>query len=259
MNRISSQSEQTAEAVESEINFRTDQAAQSAPQRSFPYSVFMPLHYEKNYSYPLIIWLHADGHNERQLTQVMQLVSIRNYVGVAPRAPVTSSGTSEFGFDWADDEASIMTAEHRVYDCLEIAQQRFNVNPSHVFLAGYEAGGSMAIRLALRNPACFAGAMSIGGPFPRGHMPLMQLDFARKLPLLLAHGREADNYSVDQSCLDLRLIHSAGLSVTLRQYPCGDELTTSMLSDMDAWIMEQVTGVPMAEEASMLLPPEDAN
>jgi phospholipase/carboxylesterase len=259
MNRISSQSEQTAESVESDISFRAELAVQAATRHSFPYSVFMPLHYEKNYSYPLIIWLHANGHNERELTQIMQLVSIRNYVGVAPRGPVGAGGTSKFGFAWSDEESSIMTAEHRVYDCIEIAQQRFNVNPARVFLAGYEAGGTMAIRLALRNPACFAGAMSVGGPFPRGHMPLMQLDFARKLPLFLAHGREAYHYSVDQSCLDLRLIHSAGLSVTLRQYPCGDELTTTMLSDMDAWIMEQVTGIPMAEETTMLLPPEDAN
>lgn len=259
MNRISSQSEPTAESVESEISFSVDQAEQSAPRQSFPYSVFMPLHYEKNYAYPLIVWLHASGHNERQLTQIMQLVSIRNYVAVAPRGPVAAAGSSQVGFDWAEEELAIMSAEHRIYDSIEIAQQRFNVNPSRIFLAGYEAGGTMALRLALRNPACFAGAMSVGGPFPRGHMPLMQLDFARKLPLFIAHGREADCYSVDQSCLDLRLIHSAGLSVTLRQYPCGDELTTNMLSDMDGWAMEQVTGQPMNEESSMLLPPEESN
>ena len=39
------------------------------------------------------------------------------------------------------------------------------------------------------------------------------------------------------------LFHAAGMSVTLRQYPCGDELTTQMLRDLDVWLMEQVTGV----------------
>ena len=259
MNRISTQSEQAAVSVKTDISFSLDPAKQSVPRHSFPYSVFMPLHYEKNYAYPLIVWLHGNGQNERQLSQVMQLVSIRNHVAVAPRGTMVSPGQTHGGFQWHDDEVSIMTAEHRIYDCIEIAQRRFNVNPRRIFLAGYQAGGTMALRLALRNPACFAGAMSVGGAFPRGNMPLMQLDFARKLPLFIAHGREAEGYSLDQSCLDLRLIHSAGLSMTLRQYPCGDELTTNMLSDMDAWVMEQVTGVPMAEESSMLLPPEDAN
>jgi hypothetical protein len=31
--------------------------------------------------------------------------------------------------------------------------------------------------------------------------------------------------------------------VTLRQYPCGDELNTQMLCDMDRWMMEIVTGI----------------
>jgi hypothetical protein len=33
------------------------------------------------------------------------------------------------------------------------------------------------------------------------------------------------------------------MGITLRQYPCDDELTTQMLHDLDLWLMEQVTGV----------------
>ena len=40
-----------------------------------------------------------------------------------------------------------------------------------------------------------------------------------------------------------RLFHAAGMSVTLRQYPGGDDLNTQMLHDIDVWLMEQVTGV----------------
>jgi hypothetical protein len=39
----------------------------------------------------------------------------------------------------------------------------------------------------------------------------------------------------------LRLFHSAGLSVTIRQYPGEDGLTVPMLTEMDRWIMERVT------------------
>jgi len=260
MNRISTQPLEAAEAVESNLSFRVDQAEQPAPcRRSFPSSVVVPMHYEKNYAYPLVVWLHADGHHERQLSNVMQLVSMRNYVAMAPRGVAPVNGTGQMGFAWPAEEAAILTAEYRVYECIEQAQQRFNIHAGRVFLAGYEAGGTMALRIALRNPHCFAGAMTIGGPFPRGHMPLMQLDAARSLPLFVAHGRDAENYSIDQSCLDLRLIHSAGLSVALRQYPCGDEMTTNMLSDMDAWIMEQVTGIPMIDESSIFSPREESN
>jgi hypothetical protein len=42
------------------------------------------------------------------------------------------------------------------------------------------------------------------------------------------------------------------MCVCLRQYPCGDDLTTSMLGDLDRWIMDQITSPAMAsaEEAS---------
>jgi hypothetical protein len=63
------------------------------------------------------------------------------------------------------------------------------------------------------------------------------------LPLFIAQGRDAQRYCVDRSCDELRLFHTAGMSVTVRQYPCGDELTTNMLSDMDRWMMELVTGI----------------
>ena len=57
------------------------------------------------------------------------------------------------------------------------------------------------------------------------------------------HCRDSQAYPVDRVCQELALFHAAGLSVTLRQYPCGDEITTQMLSDLDVWLMEQVTGV----------------
>jgi phospholipase/carboxylesterase len=38
----------------------------------------------------------------------------------------------------------------------------------------------------------------------------------------------------------LRLLHVAGCTVALRQYPGGDNLTSNMLSDLDRWVMELV-------------------
>ena len=48
-------------------------------------SLFTPLHYERNYAYPLLIWLHGKGGNEHHLRQVMPKISMRNYAAVAPR------------------------------------------------------------------------------------------------------------------------------------------------------------------------------
>ena len=205
--------------------------------------IFGPLHYEPSYAYPLLVWMHSSGDNERQLQRVMPLISMRNYVAVAPRGTggdPMSPGVS----DWAVGASSTELAEQHVLQCIDFARSRYNIATDRVFLAGYQDGGTMAFRLGMNDPNRFAAVVSIGGRFPVGEQPLLQLDTIRRLPLLIEHSRDSQQYSLNQVCADLRLFHTAGLNVTLRQYPCGDELTTKMLADINVWLMEIVTGVP---------------
>ena len=99
----------------------------------------------------------------------------------------------------------------------------------------------MALRVALNNPEQFAGVLSFCGRFPAGRNAFGNLIEARSLPVLLAGGRDSGEYPPESVCDDLRLFHTAGISITLRQYPCGQELSPQMFCDMDRWIIEQIT------------------
>ena len=99
----------------------------------------------------------------------------------------------------------------------------------------------MAFRLAMCHPTRFAGVLSLGGEFPQGGTPLVRLADARRLPIFLATGRNSRRYPAARVCQDLKLFHAAGMNVDLRQYPCGDELLSMMLADMDRWIMEHIS------------------
>jgi phospholipase/carboxylesterase len=224
------------------VPLRTDQ----------PHCLMVPQHYERNYAYPLLVWLHDCGGTEQELKQIVPLVSLRNYVSLAVR------GTCELerGFGWGDCGESLLAAESRVADAVSHATQRFNVHRQRVFLAGAGEGGTMAMRLALRSPEQYAGGASIGGSFPRGGSPLARLAAARDSRLLLMHCRDSVTYTVQHVCDELSLFHAAGMSVTVRQYPCPDELTTQMLRDLDMWLMEQVTGVRSDEPQSTPLTSE---
>ncbi len=209
-------------------------------------SYFAPEGYESNYAYPLLVWLHSAGGDERQLARVMPLVSTRNYVGLGVRGPVAGERR---GYAWPQTAESIDAANQQVAEAIARASERFNIHSGRIFLAGYQSGGTMAYRIALRNPERFAGAVSFGGPFPEGQMPLIRLAQIRKFPLLLSHCRDSQTYPIDRVCQELKLFHAAAMCVTLRQYPCDDEMTTQMLTDLDRWLMEQVTGVAGAEGA----------
>lgn len=230
-----------------------------SPRGTPIFSVVGPLHYESNYAYPLIVWLHAHGGDHRDLQRVLPLISLRNYVAVAPRGAATedTSSAAAAGYTWWQSPGGILQAQDCIVQSIADAARRYHVHADRVFLAGYGAGGSMALRVAMSCPARFAGAASLGGPFPSGHMPLHNVENVRGLPLLLAHGRASQRYSEQTVCSDLRLLHAAGVSVTLRQYPAGDELTSQMLHDLNVWMMEIVTG-PQPECLSTTWPPTES-
>ena len=206
-------------------------------------ALFTPLHYEPNYAYPLLVWLHGPGDDENQLKRIMPLVSLRNYVAVAVRGPsqVHRAG-GRTGYTWTRHRALVTLADEPVFDAIEMAQSRFNVSPDRIFLAGFDCGGTMAFRLGMDHPRHFAGVLSLCGEFPAGRTPLRRLTEARRLPIFLTSGRDSRRYPPMTVCDHLRLFHSAGMQVALRQYPCGHEITPGMLADMDRWIMDQVAG-----------------
>jgi phospholipase/carboxylesterase len=73
--------------------------------------------------------------------------------------------------------------------------------------------------------------------------PLRRVNELRRVPCLLSTCRDSVSYPAEHVCRDLRLLHSAGCTVALRQYPGGDDLTRSMLADADRWLMALVCGV----------------
>src|SRR5262249_16714493 len=92
-----------------------------------PHAFFSPLHYERNYAYPLIVWLHGPNDDERQLRRIMPLVSMRNYVAVAPRGTCTSDSIAENaeqsrpGFSWTQTADKISQAEQGVFTAIQAA------------------------------------------------------------------------------------------------------------------------------------------
>jgi phospholipase/carboxylesterase len=206
-----------------------------------PFATFTPVNYEKNYAYPLVVWLHGTASNEHELRQVMPLVSMRNYVGLAPRGTwVDPRYSGRFG--WRQTSDAIESAAARIASCVDLARKRFNIHPQRVFLVGHGSGGTMALRVAWSEPHRYAAAAAINGPLPTRFTPLGRVNDARRVPCFLAASRDSHAYPDRRVCGDLRLLHAAGCAVALRIYPGADRLTTTMLSDVNCWLMEHVCG-----------------
>jgi len=208
------------------------------PSRSALPIVFAPLHYERNYAYPLIVWLGGDNESG-SLRRVMPGISLRNYVAISPQSAACRSADAD-GDGWQQQADAIERTACDIFASIEYIKPKLHINPDRVFVAGKCGRGTMALRIALQYPDAFAGVISLGGPLPTSDQPLRMYKRLRGLPVLLSVMRGCRQYSAAQVCRDLRLLHSAGLNISLRQYPQSDSQPPSLLTDVDRWIMEQI-------------------
>lgn len=242
----------------SDPSFKLQSALFCPASQDTIHALFAPLHYEPGYAYPLIVWLHGQGSDERQLRLIMPLISMQNYVAVAPRGICmkATGGDENEGYGWPQNYEHISQVEQHIFDAIDSASRKYNISKQRIFLAGFDCGGSMAFRVALDHPQHFAGIISLCGALPNNRTPFANLSLVRKLPIFLSVGRDSRQYPASQVCENLRLLHTANMTVTLRQYPCGHELAPQMLGDVDRWVIEQITAAYPVETTSSQWPCE---
>lgn len=200
-------------------------------------SFFVPLHYESGYRYPLVVWLHDEGDNMGQLSRVMAAMSLRNYVGVAPRGP---RGDATRGYSWPQERSQLERAHEAVDSAVDQAQTRFSIHPERIFIGGFGSAGTMALRIAFERADLFRAVISLNGQLPQTQTPLAEWQGCRGLDIFWAHFRDSLTFSESTLCRQLRLLHIAGFSVTLRQYPGEEVLSDRVLSDVDRWMMQMI-------------------
>ena len=241
----------TIEKLDLELDF----VKSSLPARTrltHPHILFSPMHYESKYAYPLLVWLHGTGGDERQLMRIMPLISTRNYVAVAPRGlPVEQPvATPTFDLsvsailhrpkeqhDWILSDDNLATIEQRIFDCIAVAQERCNVANHRIFIAGFGTGGTAALRLATLYPECFAGVAAFGGEMPPENRIFPGWQMTQSPSVLLG----IDETAPDHACRMMELFHTAGLTAEVREYPDTKLLTSAMLQDLNRWMMQIVS------------------
>lgn len=233
--------------------------------KTFHHIVAAPIHYEPNFAYPLIVWLHDSEKTETEILETIPKISARNYVAVAPRGiscykkrlvrssvngnPVQEKCWIEPCFSWQDTEDGVIEAENLVFDSIAEAYAKYNVNMRRIFLVGRGVGGTMALQVAMRNPHEFAGVVCIDGALPAtDSIPLRNWSALRDLPVLVTSGKPNSTIAPSLNKNLLRLYHTAGLTVLVRQY--NEENSTeealnarmkAVLTDVNRWIMERAT------------------
>ena len=202
----------------------------TVPVRRF--AVFTPEGYEPNYAYPLVVWLHGAGEDERVLRRLLPEVSDRNIVGLALRGDSSCPG----GFTWSGSDVEQRLA--RLAATVRFVRRQHHVHSERIILAGCGVGAETASEMFFARPEWFGGLAVFDSPPAVGSIALTSReDLAGKpvlldLPLeLLGRGRDAAGR-----------LAACGLDVTFRHSRLGS-MDRDSLRGLNRWLMGAVCGV----------------
>jgi phospholipase/carboxylesterase len=184
--------------------------AMDSTQLEIPHRLFVPEHFEPRYDYPLIVWLHSDDSSEWELDVVMEAISLRNYLAIAPRGHRTSPKSNRL-FRWGTQIADLAFAENLVFECVDALIEGLPVHTDRIFLGGIGSAGTVAQWIGLKNPDRFAGVVSMQGVFPKHRCALSGWKAARQLPVLYMQGEPTCGCNDDDVVEAMQLAHAAGL------------------------------------------------
>lgn len=204
-----------------------------------PVHTFVPTGYEPNYPYPLVVYFHGHGGNERQVLNLAPEVSRRNYIGIALRGPeVLEAGNGlEPGFGWESEEEQL---EDYVFRAIQQTRRRFHIHSERIFLAGFWEGASVAYRLGINHPEKFGGIVALNGLLPQRGCSLFSQFALRQLRVFIGHGTANPFAPISLARQDFRLLYTAGLPVKFRTYTTTHRLHSDMLRDVDRWIQAAI-------------------
>ncbi len=250
------------------------QLPEPGAQARRPAATFIPKHYEPGYAYPLLVLFHGRGGDEHQLLRVMPKLSARNYVAVALRGPEVTPRRRDgsLGYGWGQAARGAKTGEGvaslqrprtpalseatadilagYVSQAICGIERHVHINRDRVFLVGYGEGATAAYRLGLGMPRDFAGLVAINGWLPRSSGPLLRLPDARRLRVLIGHGRDNELVPASAAHAAHRLLYTAGIDTTFRLIASGHRIHGQLLNLINHWLIESCQRMPAKRRES---------
>jgi phospholipase/carboxylesterase len=213
---------------------------------NLPVRTFLPIGYEPNYPYPLLVFLHGHGSNEERALRLAPRLSRRNYVAIGLRGPhrVDCDDFRHPGFTWPVDGSNDSLLEDYVISAVEQTRRYYHIHSERIFLCGICEGAAIAYRLGLTFPEKLGGVISLNGtmPAPGPGRPLFRLPELRQLKVLIGHGIANSVVPLSLAQRDYMALYAAGLDVKIQTYPTTHKLHSDMLRDVNRWIQAQVGG-----------------
>jgi len=202
-------------------------------------AITRPRGYEPGYAYPLIVWFHDYGSDERELLHVLPHISDRNYGGLSLRGPLPIKNGLPNKRRWSLADRYLHHLEDELAVGLQQTAQHVNVHWDRIVAAGMGQGATVALRMLLRRPEWFAGAVCFGAEWTSGHRFEAWGQYAHK-PLWLGQVRGRSAIPARAAVRHARLLRAAGFDVATHVMDFDDADPARLGPVIDRWLLSSL-------------------
>lgn len=234
--------------TQDDIDFRKEVYTNSNKEQ-LPYRLYVPLGYDKNRQYPLILWLHGaearGGDNQKQLTKRDQLAThfwIRKETQLSfpvfvlvPQCPM--------GEQWSDPDSNKPGKALRLtVEALSKLRTKYSIDPDRIYVGGQAMGGLGVYSLLQSYLKTWAGALVMAA-----YDNFTDVHAVASVPLWIFQGAQDTSVPVDIVRQMVRQVKKAGGEVRYTEYhKAGQEVWNQAFADPDLlpWLSAQHRAMP---------------
>ena len=138
------------------------------------------------------------------------------------------------------DPRAFLKASTQLRSFIDSALSHYPADPRRVVPLGFSQGGLMGFDLALRQPERFAGLIVLSSWLPEllaSNLP--QRPAQRDFPVLMVHGTDDQQISVDRARESRRALARFEVSLTYEEFAMGHEIRPEALRTIDRWLRDE--------------------
>ena len=200
-------------------------------------------------AHPTILTLHGRGANAFDLLGLAPYLCGGKFLIICPQAPLeTAIGPDAVGYAWYSmssggppDVQGMLASQQQLQPFLDACLTRYPIDAKKLLVLGFSQGGVMAYSLALANPQRFAALVALSSWLPAELVPLLNVgDSVQSLPTLVHHGTQDPTIEIERARSSVQRLRELKVPLTFKEYEMGHEIRPKSLSDLSAWLQENV-------------------
>ena len=200
--------------------------------------------------HPTILTLHGRGANALDLLGLAPYICGGKFLMICPQGPLeTPIGPGASGYAWypmsmggPPDVGAILSSREKLQHFLDACLKRYPIDAKKLVVLGFSQGGVMAYSLALSNPERFAGLAVLSSWLPGELIPKLSInnEAIQSLPTIVQHGSQDQMIEIQRAKDSVERLRVLRVPLTYRDYDMGHEITPRSLTDLSAWLEDNV-------------------